>query len=79
MMPHVYIILQDLHDVSVHGNLPIFIGNCLCDWPFHVHLETILSDKFHQEDGAQGAILSTTLLKAKIDSIGQQVVSELNI
>ena len=67
-------ILKDLHDVGLHGNLPIFIGNFLSDRTFQVHLGTILSDKiFHQEGVPQGAILSTTLFNVKINNIVKQV------
>ena len=68
-------ILQDLHDMGLRGNLPIFIGNFLSDRTFQVHLGTILSDKiFHQEEGVpQGAILSTTLFDVKINNIVKQV------
>ena len=64
-------ILKDLHNMGLHGNLPIFIGNFLSDRTFQVHLGTILSDKiFHQEEGVpQGAILSTTLFNVKINNI----------
>ena len=44
-------ILKDLHDMGLRGNLPIFIGNFLSDRTFQVHLGTILSDVFHQEEG----------------------------
>ena len=68
-------ILQDLHDMGLRGNLPIFIGNILSDRTFQVHLGTILSDKlFHQEEGvSQAAILSTTLFNVKINNIVKQV------
>ena len=67
--------LQDLHDMGLRGNLPIFIGNFSSDRTFQVHLGTILSDKiFHQEEGVpQGAILSTTLFNVKINNIVRQV------
>ena len=60
-------IIQDLYDMDLRGNLPIFIGKFLSDRTFQVHLGTILSDKiFHQEEGVpQGAILSTTLFNVK--------------
>ena len=68
-------ILQDLYDMGLRGNLPIFIGKFLSDRTFQVHLGTILSDKiFHQEEGVpQGAILSTTLFNVKINNIVKQV------
>ena len=68
-------ILQDLYDMGLRGNLPIFIGKFLSDRTFQVHLGTILSDKiFHQEEGVpQGAILSTTLFNVKINDIVKQV------
>ena len=45
-------ILQDLHDMGLQGNLPIFIENFLSDKTYRVHLVTIWSDKiFHQEEG----------------------------
>ena len=51
-----------------------FIGNFLTDRGFQVHLGTILSDVFHQEEGVpQGAILSTTLFNVKINNIVKQV------
>ena len=55
------------------GNLPIFIGNFLTDKTFQIHLGTILSDVFHQEGVPQGAILSTTSFKVKINDIVKQV------
>ena len=67
-------IQQDLHDMSLWGNLSIFIGNFLTDRTFQIHLGTILSDVFHQEEGVpQGAILSTTLFNVKINDIVKQV------
>ena len=67
-------IQQDLHDMSLRGNLPILIGNFLTDRTFHIHLGTILSDVFHQEEGVtQGAILSTTLFNVKINDFVKQV------
>ena len=69
-----YGILQDLHNMGLRGNLPIFIGNFLTDRTFQVHLGTIFSDKiFHQEGVPQGANLSTTLFNVKINDIVQQV------
>ena len=67
-------ILQDLQDMGLWGNLPIFIGNFLSDTNFQVHVGTILSDKiFHQEGVPQGAILSTALFNVKINDIVKQV------
>ena len=67
-------IQQDLHDMGLRGNLPIFIGNFLTDRTFQIHLGAILSDVFHQEEGVpQGAILSTTLFNVKINDIVKQV------
>ena len=67
-------IQQDLHDMGLRGNLLIFIGNFLTDRTFQIHLGTILSDVFHQEEGVpQGAILSTTLLPEA--SYGLRVLS----
>ena len=52
--------------MGLRGNLPIFIGNFLTDRTFQIHLGTILSDEFNQEEGVpQGAILSTTLFNVK--------------
>ena len=62
-------IVQDLYDMGLRGNLPIFIGKCLSDRTFQVHLGTILSDKIFP----QGAILSTTLFSVKINNIVKQV------
>ena len=62
-------IQQDLHDMGLRGNSPIFIGNFLADRTFQVHLGTILSDKiFHQEGVPQGVFLSTlySMLKSII-------------
>ena len=60
--------------MGLRGNLPIFIGNFLTDRTFQIHLGTILSDVFHQEEGVpQGAILSTTLFNVKINDIVKQV------
>ena len=60
--------------MGLRGNLPIFIGNFLSDRTFQIHLGTILSDVFHQEEGVpQGAILSTTLFNDKINDIVKQV------
>ena len=67
-------IQQDLHDMGLRGNLPIFIGNFLTDRTFQIHLGTILSDVFYQEEGVpQGAILSITLFNVKINDIVKQV------
>ena len=67
-------IQQDLHDMGLRGNLPIFIGNFWADRTFQIHLGTILSDVFFQEEGvSQGAILSTTLFNVKINNIVKQV------
>ena len=60
--------------MGLRGNLPIFIGNFLTDRTFQIHLVTILSDVFHQEECVpQGAILSTTLFNVKINDIVKQV------
>ena len=37
-------ILQDLHNMGLRGNLPIFIGKVLSDRTFQVDLGKILSD-----------------------------------
>ena len=67
-------IQQGLHDIGLRGNFPIFIGNFLTDRTFQIHLGTILSDVYHQEEGVpQGAILSTTLFNVKINDIVKQV------
>ena len=67
-------IQQDLHDMGLRGNFPIFIGNFLTDRTFQIHLGTILSDVFDQEEGVpQGAILSATLFNVKINDIVKQV------
>ena len=67
-------IQQDLHDMGIRGNLPIFIGNFLTDITFQIHLGTILSDVLYQEEGVpQGALLSTTLFNVKINDIVKQV------
>ena len=67
-------IQQDLLDMGLRGNLPFFIGNFLTDKTFQIHLGTILSDVFHQEECVpQGAILSTTLFNVKINDIVKQV------
>ena len=67
-------IQQDLNDMGLRGNLPVFIDNFLTDRTFQIDLGTILSDVFHQEEGVpQGAILSTTLFNVKINDIVKQV------
>ena len=66
-------ILQDLHDMGLRGNLPIFIGNFLTNRNFQIHLGTILSDVFHRESVPLGAIWSTTLFNVKINNIVKQV------
>ena len=59
--------------MGLRGNLPIFIGNFLTDRTFQIHLGTILSDIFHQEEGVlRGAILSATLFNVKINDIVKQ-------
>ena len=50
-------IQQDLRDMGLRGNLPIFIDNFLTDRTFQIHLGTILSDVFYQEGVPHGAIL----------------------
>ena len=63
-------IQQDLHDMGLRGNLPIFIGNLSTDRTSQIHL----SDVFYEEEGVpQGAILSTTLFNVKINDIVKQV------
>ena len=60
--------------MGLQGNFPIFIGNFLTDRTFQIHLGTILSDVFHQEEGVpHGAILSTTLFNVKINDIVKHV------
>ena len=67
-------IQEDLHDMGLRGNLPIFNGTFLTDRTFQIHLGTILSGAFHQEEGVpQGAILSITLFNVKINDIVKQV------
>ena len=66
--------------MGLQGNLPIFIGNFLTDRTFLIHLGTILSDVFHQEEGVpHGAILSTTLFNVKINDIVKHVDPEPHI
>ena len=56
------------------GSCPFFIGNFLTNRTFQIHLGTILSDVFHQEEGVpQGVILSTTLFNVKINDIVKHV------
>ena len=63
-------IMQDLHDMGLRGNLPIFIKNFLSDRVFLVLYGNTLSDEFSQEEGVpQGAILSTTLFNVKLNGI----------
>ena len=60
--------------MGLRGNLPIFIGNFLTDRTFQIHLGTILSDVFHQEEGVpQGAILLTTLFDVNTNNIVKQI------
>ena len=66
-------IQQDLYDMGLRGNLPIFISIFLTDRTFQVHLGTILSDVFHQKGVPQGTNLSTTLFNVKINDIVKQV------
>ena len=60
--------------MGLRGNLPILLVFFLTDKTFQIHLGTMLSDVFHQEEGIpQGAILSTTLFNVKINDIVKQV------
>ena len=60
--------------MGLRGNLPILLVFFLTDRTFQIHLGTILSDVFHQEEGVpQGTILSTTLFNVKINDIAKQV------
>ena len=69
-----YGILQDLHNMGLRGNFPIFIGNSLSDKTFQIQLGAILSDKiFRQEGVPQGAILSLTLYNVKINDAVKQI------
>ena len=63
-------IMNDLYDMGLRGNLPIFISNFLSDRTFQVLVGATISDQFDQEEGVpQGAILSTTLFNVKINNI----------
>ena len=56
------------------GICPFLLVKFLTDRIFQIHLGTILSDVFHQEEGVpQGAISSTTLFNVKINDIVKQV------
>ena len=57
-----------------YGGFAHFIGNFLTERTFQIHLETILSDAPHQDEGVpRGAILPTTLFNARINNIVKQV------
>ena len=59
---------------AYEGICPFLLVIVFTDRTFQIHLGTILSDVFHQEEGVpQGAILSTTLFNVKINDIVKQV------
>ena len=63
-------ILQDLYELGLRGNLPIFIENFLSNRLFQVRVNSTLSDEFSQEQGVpQGSVISPTLFNIKINSI----------
>ena len=76
-LDYVFFDLQKTYDLAWYGitrEFAHFIGNFLTDRFFQIHLGTMLSDVFHQEEGiSQGAILSTTLFNVKINDIVKQV------
>ena len=70
-----YGILKDLLNLDFHGNLLIFIKNFLALRRFQVHLGSVLSDFYLQEEGVQqSSILGTTFFfQIKINGILKQL------
>lgn len=65
-----YGILQDLFNLDIRSNLPIFIKNFLAYRQFRVRLGNVLSESYRQEEGVpQGSVLSVTLFSLKINNI----------
>ena len=64
-----YGIMNNLHDMDLRRQLPLFIQNFLSERKFRVRVGTSLSDFYDQEMGVpQGSILSVTLF-VKINNI----------
>ena len=62
-------ILQDLYDMGLRGNLPIFIGKFLSDRTFQVHLGTILSVRYFIRRKVFHRVLSCQPLYSMLKSI----------
>ena len=54
-----HLILKELHDSGMRGELPIIIADFLADRKFHVKVGEKISDQFSQDMGVpQGSVLS---------------------
>ena len=73
-----YLIVEELHNSGMRGNLPNLIVDFLSDRKFHVRVCGKLSRQFSQDMGVpQGSVLSATLFLIAINTISRIVNSFL--
>ena len=69
-----HLILKELHDSGMRGELPIIIADFLADRKFHVKVGEKISDQFSQDMGVpQGSVLSVILFLIAINTISRIV------
>ena len=63
-------LLQELYDIGLRGNLPVFVQNFLKNRTIQVKLEGFLSSLYHLDNGLpQGSIISVTLFLIAINKM----------
>ena len=74
-----YGLLQDLVEIGLKGNLPIFISNFLYNRTIQVKINNFISSKFKLENGLpQGSILSVFLFLVVINNIFKNCDQTIN-
>lgn len=69
-----HLILKELYDSGMRGNLPIIIADFLTDRKFHVKIGEKISDQFSQDMGVpQGSVLSVILFLIAINTVSRIV------
>ena len=74
-----YGLLQDLLDIGLRGNLPIFIQNFLKNRTLQVKIANFISTKYNLENGLpQGSILSVALFLIIINNMFKNCTDTIN-
>ena len=65
-----YLILKQMKDIGINGQMGAFIKNFMQDRSFQVRIENTMSETYRQKNGIiQGSVLSCTLFKMAINTI----------